>query len=236
MDLFKHTEKLVKLGFSNNESRVYLSLIKLGSSKAGMIAKHAELDRSSTYNALKSLLQKGLVSYVTIGKTKWFQSSSSNNIVNYLSKKLESAKDILPDLEKIRKQNKLRENVTLFKGFKGVKTIFEDILSNAEENLIFGSEGQFSQTMPLFANQFSQRLESKGIRIKSIIRSNRSKSKRNYRFIPSTSESPVVTNIYDDKIAIIVWSDVPEAILIENKKAADAYRDYFSFMWKHAER
>ena len=85
MDLFKHTEKLVKLGFSNNESRVYLSLIKLGSSKAGMIAKHAELDRSSTYNALKSLLQKGLVSYVTIGKTKWFQSSSSNNIVNYLS-------------------------------------------------------------------------------------------------------------------------------------------------------
>ncbi|MAE13486.1 hypothetical protein CMO92_02890 [Candidatus Woesearchaeota archaeon] len=58
-------------------------------------------------------------------------------------------------------------------------------------------------------------------------------SKANVRKIPSKTESPVVTNIYKNKIAIIIWSEIPEAILIENAQAANAYRDYFDFMWKH---
>ncbi len=189
---------------------------------------------------MKLLLQKGLCSYVTIGKIKWFQCSSSQNIITYLNNKVKTAKGFLPELEKVRRQTKLKENVTLFKGIKGVKTVFEDILNSAKENLIFGSEGQFSKRMPLFAKQFTKRLESNGIKVKSIIRTNReeksSLKKYNLRTIDSTAESPVVTNIYSNKIAVIIWSEVPEVILIENKKAADAYRDYFKFMWKHAEK
>ena len=177
---------------------------------------------------------------MTIGKTKWFQCSSSNNIITYLNNKVDHAKEFLPDLEKIRKETKLKENITLFKGNKGIKTVFEDILESAQKNLIFGSEGQFSQRMPLFAKQFTRKQENKGIKVKSIIRTNRQEEpdarKHNVRTIPSTTESPVVTNIYADKIAIVIWSEVPEAILIENKKAADAYRDYFNFMWKSAEK
>ncbi len=235
---FKYVEKLKGLGFTSNESKVYLNLVKLGSAKAGTIAKDAELDRSSTYNALKNLLKKGLASYVTIGKIKWFQSSSSNSIVAYLSDQLESAKEVLPDLERLRKENKLNENVTLFKGHKGIKTVFEDILEHGTENLIFGSEGQLSRNMSLFAKQFIRQFERKGIKMKSIVRTNRedTRNKRNYRSIPSATESPVVTNIYGDKIAVIIWSEIPEAILIENKKAADAYRDYFNFMWRYAKR
>lgn len=231
--------KLQKVGFSLNESKVYLNLIKLGSAKAGKISKEANLDRSSTYNSLRSLLQKGLCSYVTIGKTKWFQCSSSKNIVKYLNNKVETAKEFIPELEKVRKETKLKENVTLFKGFKGVKTVFEDILTSSE-NLIFGSEGQFSKRMPLFAKQFVGRMENKGVKVKSIIRTNREDylhlKNKAIRTIPSTNESNVVTNIYDNKIAIVVWSDIPEVILIENKNAADAYKDYFNFIWKKANK
>lgn len=236
----KYLYKLEKLGFSGNEAKVYLSLIKLSSSKAGTIAKYSNLDRSSAYNALKSLLQKGLVSYVTIGKIKWFQCSSSNNITSYFSNKIQLANEFLPELEKIRTQTKLKENVTLFKGVKGIRTVFENILRNADENLIFGSEGHFSRKMPNFAKQFVRKLEKKGIKVKSIIRTSREdktdfKNKK-IRTIHSTKESPVVTNIFSNKIAIIIWSDSPEAILIENKKAADAYSDYFNFMWKYAKK
>jgi len=185
-------------------------------------------------------MQKGLVSYVIIGKTRWFQCSNPNNIISYLSNKLDLAKDFVPELDKIRRQSKLKENVRLFKGVKGVKTVFEDILQNAEENLIFGSEGQFSKNMPLFEKQFTKKLERKGIKVRSIVRSNREVAKKdkvaNRKSIPSSIESNVVTNIYKNKIAIIIWSEIPEAILIENEKAANAYRDYFNFMWKHAEQ
>jgi len=230
--------KFQKLGFNPNEAKVYLSLIKIGSSKAGAISKHAGLDRSSTYNSLHSLLQKGLASYVIIGKTKWFQCSSTDNVLGYLNRKVELAKEFLPQLENIRKQTKLKENVRLFKGFKGVQTVFEDILQHASENLVFGSEGQFSQKMPSFAQRFMQQMKKRGIKVKSIVRSFRSDptDTKVLRHIPSTTESPVVTNIYEGKIAIVIWSEIPEAILIENQKAAEAYRDYFNFMWKSAEK
>ena len=33
-----------------------------------------------------------------------------------------------------------------------------------------------------------------------------------------------------------VWTDEPEAIVIENAAAAKAYKSYFDFMWKHAKK
>ena len=64
---------LENVGFSPNEIKVYLTLNENGSTKAGRISKLAKIDRSSCYNALKLLQEKGLVSYVMIGQVKWFQ-------------------------------------------------------------------------------------------------------------------------------------------------------------------
>ena len=49
-------------------------------------------------------------------------------------------------------------------------------------------------------------------------------------------KSSAVTNIYGNKIAIIVWSEPPEAVIIENKDAAESYRSYFEVLWKAASR
>ena len=37
-----------------------------------------------------------------------------------------------------------------------------------------------------------------------------------------------------DKIAIVIWTDEPEGIIIENASAAKAYKSYFESMWKYA--
>ena len=51
--------------------------------------------------------------------------------------------------------------------------------------------------------------------------------------LPITAkENIVTTNIYSNKIAIILWTEVPEAIIIENKHAAESYKDYFEILWK----
>jgi sugar-specific transcriptional regulator TrmB len=237
-DTEQQIANLRRIGFLANEARVYITLAKLGPSKAGVIAKYADLDRSSMYNAVQSLLKKGLASYVTIGKIKWFSCSATSNILNLLSSKLELAREFLPELEKIRADTKPKENVRLFKGNRGVQTVFLDILDHAKDNLIFGSEGYFSTRMPAFAKRFIRQMENKGIKVRTITRQARKDNpdmrKKQERFIPTLTKSPVVTNIYADKIAIIIWSDVPEAILIENKQAADTYREYYNFMWKNA--
>lgn len=230
---------LENLGFSPNEIKVYLALNDHGSTKAGRIAKIAKIDRSSCYNSLKSLQEKGLVSYVMIGKIKWFQATGPKRLLDYLKEQEEDVKKILPELHARHKAAKIEGQVRLFRGVKGIKTIFLDIARTGQDNFVFGSEGQFSERMPEFALQFERLKKESKIHTKLILREGRKEpgSKTSeYRYIKNLSENPAVTNIYGDKIAIIIWTDEPEGIIIENKTAAKAYKSYFDFMWENAKK
>ena len=228
---------LEKAGLTPNEARIYHSLLRLGSAKAGKLAKESELNRSSTYGALQSLLQKGLSSYVLIGKVRWFQASDPQNLARYFQDRMENLRETLPALSKIYHAQRLPQNVRLFKGARGVKTILQEIINDAKPNHVFGSEGQLAELLPVFSKKFEIALKKKRVLVRSIIRHGRNVSDTRYRkvrFLRIKAESPMVTNIFGDKIAIILWGVSPEAVLIENRAAAVAYREYFDFMWKNA--
>ena len=57
-------QELRNLGFTSNEAIVYLTLLRLGKSQAGRLAKECNLERTSTYNSLKRLVGEGVVSYI----------------------------------------------------------------------------------------------------------------------------------------------------------------------------
>lgn len=226
---------LEKLGFSPNEIKVYLVLNDHGSTKAGRIAKLAKIDRSSAYNAIKILLEKGLASYVMIGEVKWFQATGPKRLLEFVHEQEEDVRNIVDELQVRHKANKIEGQVRLFKGIKGIRSIFMDIVRTGKDNYFFGSEGQFSERMPEFALQFLRMKKEKGFKTYGICRKDRKEVdviKGNHRYLPNISESPAVTNIYGDKIAIIIWTDEPEGIIIENAAAAQAYKSYFDVMWK----
>lgn len=227
---------LENLGFSPNEIKVYLTLNDHGSMKAGRIAKLAKIDRSSAYNALKLLLEKGLASFVLIGEVKWFQATGPKRLLEFVQEQEEQVKEIVPILNERHAAHKIEGQVRLFKGIKGVKAIFLDIARTKKDNFVFGSEGQFSERMPEFAMQFDRMKKEQNIHTKLIIRQGRKEldtKRTEYRYLPNISESPAVTNIYGDKIAIIIWTPEPEGVIIENVAAAKAYKSYFDFMWKN---
>jgi len=57
--------ELIQLGLTSGEARIYLSLLKLGSSKVGSIVKDSRVSYSKVCDVLERLITKGLVSYVT---------------------------------------------------------------------------------------------------------------------------------------------------------------------------
>ena len=235
---------LEKLGFSPNEIKVYLTLNDHGSTKAGRVSKLAKIDRSSCYNSIKILQEKGLVSYVLIGKIKWFQAAGPKRLLEYIKEQEDDVLSIIPELQSRHKAAKIEGQVRLFRGIKGIKSIFLDIIRTGEDNFVFGSEGQFAEVMPEFALQFDRLKREKGIKTYMIMRQDRFNDKNKiykldqkvsiHRFIPSRYESPVVTNIYGNKIALIIWTSEPEGIIIENPAAAKSYKSYFDFMWDNA--
>jgi sugar-specific transcriptional regulator TrmB len=238
MDELRIDKTLEKIGLSQNERKIYLTLIDYGSNKAGRIAKIAKIDRSSCYHALKSLLEKGIISYVIIDKIKWFQAAGPRRLLEYVKEQEEDLKEILPQLQLRHKAVKKEGQVRLFKGQKGIKSLFLDIIRTKQDNDVFGSEGQFTEMLPEFANQFERMKKEHGTKTRLLLRKGRSvkgSKDTKYKYMEGIEKSPVVTNICGDKIAIIIWTEEPEGILIENSEAAKAYKSYFNFMWKRAD-
>lgn len=235
-------ETLKKIGLGHNESKIYLTLLKLGPSMAGKIAKESNIDRSACYDSLKALIKKGLVSYAIEANRKKFSASSPEKLKSYLDEKQELVSGIIGDLKNMYKNTEEKSQVNMFKGFKGMKTVFDDILNSAKrkENLVIDSSGKFAEKMPYYFPHFLKAAAENKIKIRHIARKDKEKQLHptkttELRFFPSiVGEQTITTNIYSDKILIILWTDVPEAVLIKNKAAAEAYRSYFEILWKSA--
>lgn len=231
---------LYDAGLSPNEIKVYLALLRIGKSKAGKIAKEAQRDRTSVYDSLKRLLEKGIISYVVEANRKWFQAVNPQKLIEMLEEKKEKIENILPDLKEIYKKPEEKHNVTLFFGKKGVKSVFQDILRNARENLVLDSSGQFFEKLPYYAPIFVKELEKRKIKVRHIARKGKEthpSKTTELRFFPKVQrETTITTNIYAGKIAMIIWTEPMEGIIIENRAAYEAYKDYFELLWNFAKK
>ncbi len=237
MEISEMQTSLESIGLSANEAAIYLALAKQGSSKAGKISKFTQLNRTTVYDVLKSLLDKGFVSYIVKGKVKYFEAVNPKQFKELLNQMHDEINKILPSLVKIYKEPETKHNVTLYSGVRGIRSIFENILREAKINYVLDSEGQFENKMPYYAQYFIKGLEKKKVQIKHIVREGRKitpSKTTEVRYIKKEIASEATYNIYNDKIAILIWSDPPEGILIQNKDAANSLKEYFEILWSIA--
>lgn len=239
---------LEQLGLTKIESRVYIALLKIGSTTTGPLVKATELHRATVYDVLKRLMEKGLVNYIIKEKTKYFEGAKPEHLMDLLKEEEEELKKkedtimhLVYKLNKIKELSKQKQNAHVFIGKRGVKTVFEDIL-NYKENWVLGSSGRFKEILKSYFFQFQKRKKELGIKTRLIV-SERVKGTDiettvpgERKFIPQEYESPISTIIFGDKVATFVWTENPIAFLIESKEAADSYRNYFEMLWGVAKK
>ena len=128
-------EVLEGIGLSKNEISVFLKMLQLGESKAGSIISKVNLQSSAVYNAINSLITKGLVSYIKKGQIKYYKAASPETIVDYLDTKKEEYLKVLPELKKFIPIE--IENVEFYKSFRGVKTLLAELLKDVKPHDIY---------------------------------------------------------------------------------------------------
>lgn len=80
-------EILRSLGLNNKEVKIYLANLQIGSNLVQKIANFANLNRTSAYDLLKSLEQKGFVSYTIKSGKKYYQAVDPKKIIDLLKEK-----------------------------------------------------------------------------------------------------------------------------------------------------
>jgi len=80
-------EALQKLGLTKGESAVYLALLELGESTAGVIAKKAGVSSSKVYEILERLMAKGLAGRVSKSGRMLFSASDPKALERMVAEK-----------------------------------------------------------------------------------------------------------------------------------------------------
>lgn len=232
-------ETLQELGFSRRESLCYTALLELGSSKIGPIVKKTEIPSSKIYEILDKLINKGFVSYVTIGNIKHYQASDPKILLNYIDEKKKKIEDILPQLLLKQKQS-TKQSVELFEGQKALFSLFTNLIKNAkpkEKYYIFSiNEENKNVATNLFFKNLAVRRKDKHLdvlllkNIKHYKKEQHTKLKLKY----TDFNLPQGITIFRNIVIIISWVELPIAIKIESEPISNQLREFFIEQWNIA--
>lgn len=244
-----NTKLLEDLGLTANEVKVYIALLEIGSTPAGPLIKRLHMHRAAVYDLVDLLINKGLVSYVIKANRKYFEAQDPDRLMEYLEskrseldEKKEELKKILPEL-RLKKKLSPEQEGNIYKGKKGIKSIFEDILKQKNTWLVFGAAGRFKYFFPSYYIHFHKKradlkIIQRIIYDESIRSMHREKDQRycEIKYIKYSYNTPSTTYIYGEKVVIVIWTEEPMAFMIKSKEAAESYRQFFEILWKDAKR
>lgn len=230
-------EILNEIGLSTTEARVYLALLELGSSLAGKITKKSEVNRTNVYDALERLIEKGLVTYVVSANRKVFRAVHPNKLKEILEEKKNKLEDNMKELEAMYESSKEKEEATIYKGKKGIKSVFEDIIKERKEVFVYGAEGRFKEMFPAFYIHWQDKRAKLGIKLNIIFTERVKKRKINLKkcmmkFLPNTYDFPSTILAYGNKVVTIVWSKLPFAFMVTSEEVAKSNMNFFEMLWK----
>lgn len=240
-----NTSILEDIGLTKNETKLYVALLELGSAPAGDIIKKTGMHRAVVYDLIDLLTEKGLISYVIKANRKYFEAHDPDRLIEYielqkqeLAEKEKQLKQILPELQQKRKLTKEKQEGTLYKGRKGLKSVYESILKEKKPWLAMGARGEFKRIFPTYYFALHRKRVKEKISLKILYSSSMKKEHREkelklckIRYLPSGHIPPSTTYVYGDKVAIILWGTEPMAFVLRSKQVADSYRMFFQLLW-----
>jgi len=227
-------------GLSEGETKVYLALLKLGSSRVSKIKEDTELHRTTIYDFLEKLINKGLVNYVVKNNVKFYKATPPNKLLDYIKEKELKIKEVLPQLRKLAEFNPEELKVEVYKGEEGFKTLLNDMIRVRDNMIAFGiDEIRFKKKFPILLENYFKREEEKGMKERLLTSEDAEfiykKKTANYRFIPKEFFNPTPIMVYGKRVVTIIWEPFT-LISIENSELADSYRKHFELLWRVAKK
>lgn len=228
---------LQKIGLDEHETRLYLALLRIGTTTATKIATETNTDRATTYRFLAALSSRGLVSHVTKNNVKHFTAAAPHKILEDLETLQNEYREILPELESLQRTQQEDTNVEVYKGREGLKTILKDILREKQPYTFIGEVEKFFTGLKNYGELWLKKIEREGIKGRLLCTEGshfRVAATETYRLISPAYISRISTWTYGNKTALFIWSDPLFGVLIENQEVADSNRTTFEFLWTTA--
>ena len=255
------TNILTKIGLTENEANVYLSFQKKGEKTASFIAKMINMDKSSCYRAVESLVSKSLLIAIPKKRGTTYSAASPKLLKELLAQKeqqLEQEKGALDMFVKslLTDSEERATSIHIEKGIEAVRNAMDATLEAAIRNKTFIRE-RYRLNAPYFQDPvhndwvtnvfFKKRIKS-GIAIKQIvdfsdnhvfdpIMKTDQKLLKEIHLMPNSVTDPNSMRVAGDFVTITSFDKQNDYIVItiKDKYVAALIESMFDFMWEHTD-
>ena len=256
MDIINRIKAILdKLDLTPIEKDVFIANFQLGSAAASVIAKKANVNRVSAYEALKRLSKKGLVKIRAKQniRIKYFEVEDVGALESALEKRKENIENaigdlhaIAPEMRSLKKGKADRPIVLFYEGVEGIKNVLLDTLAQKPQEIISFTSADFlhiGYDAPFLEKYWVKRTQmkipSRGImsgtpKAKAFFteEKNRDQLRRVKFILPERYNFENEIDIYDDNISITsLAKDNEYGVIIRSKSIAKGLRSIFELLW-----
>jgi sugar-specific transcriptional regulator TrmB len=238
------TKQLEKLNLNNKEATVYLSLLELGETTIQRIANKSKIKRTTVYDTIDSLREKGLVASTKKNKKTLYYAEDPRLIKDKIAEQEQTLNKILPELLSITNLIDKKPKIQFFEGEEGIKNVYKDTLKYPrQEILMWGAPEMFEYfDMDFMWNYYQPKRIEKRIWMRAIgpddkivnaIKENDEKSLRKTKLAP-TDQFPleVEINLYGKRFIGIMSFKEKIGLIIESEKIYKTLKSIFEMNWQ----
>ena len=236
-------ETLSLLGLPENEARIYLATLELGTGSVWDISHVSGVKRPTCYVILEKLASQAIAYRSSdIKKTVYSVVSPKELIATFEQRKITAAAK-LSELEAVASKTAYKPAIRLYEGAEGMQKVYDLSITGTDEVLICGT-AQVFDVFPEYFASFTERRVKANIPLRFLaadVARNHTlssesdlKSLRTSRFLPKDTFNPTQeVLVFGDYLAYVAVLDTqPFATLIESRLFADFERQRFEILWK----
>jgi len=245
---------LKNFGLSEKEIAVYLALIELGSSSVRTISEKAKINRGTTYDILKSLINMGIVSYFNKQSKQYFIAERPETLLSVVEKKRDDLAQVkteieqnIPLLKTLFERQGGKPSVKLYEGIIGIRHILEDVLKSMEsvreKTYYVYSSATVRKNVYLSMKDFTKKRIQQKIKVKTIAFGEGGNllglDERKWMPLPNKNGEETLRStyeiIYNGKVAHISLDNTenPVGVVIENEEIYSTQKMIFEHNWKN---
>ena len=129
-------EDLVTIGLDKKEAQLYLCLLELGETNIDRIVKKSGIKRTTCYDVIESLKNKGLISVVVKKAKISYFAEDPRKLERQLDEKKHLLSHILPQLLSVANLIDKKPTIRYFEGIDGIKDVYRDTLNHPKQELL----------------------------------------------------------------------------------------------------
>lgn len=236
-----HLEELKNAGLSENEAKVYLAALELGETSVYRLAKKSGVKRTTTYLAVESLKEKGLMSNANRENTLVCYAENPKKLTEHLEEKKKALDKIMPELLAFTNLIDKKPKIRYFEGKESYKEVFSDVLKYPDSEMLGTFNEKFWDWEKYFTSYFMPKRKEKKIWARILFRDNpelravAQEGKEHFfqsKLVLSEKFNVEIEMVVygKDKVGMVSY-DEEMAIIIESQKIHDTQKGFFEVIW-----